>query len=75
MTNAQKPTTRTRHIDIRNFELTEWVERDLVILEKIHTSVNESDHITKILDKTLFYRHIAHLWDMCSQHTLQNMEK
>jgi hypothetical protein len=49
MTNAQKPTTRTRHMDIRYFALTEWVERDLVILEIIHTSVNKADHLTKNL--------------------------
>jgi hypothetical protein len=61
MANAQKPTTRTRHMDIRYFALTEWVERDLVILERIHTSVNEADHLTNILDRTLFYRHVDHL--------------
>jgi hypothetical protein len=32
MANAQKPTSRTRHMDIRFFALSEWVERDLVIL-------------------------------------------
>ncbi len=30
MGNAQKPTTRTRHIDIKYFALCEWVERDLL---------------------------------------------
>jgi hypothetical protein len=29
MTNAQKPTTRTRYMDIRYFALTEWDEREL----------------------------------------------
>jgi hypothetical protein len=61
MANAQKPTSRTRHMDIRFFALSEWVERDLVILERIHTSVNEADHLTKVLDRTLFYRHVDHL--------------
>jgi hypothetical protein len=37
------------------------VERDLVILQRIHTSVNEADHLTKVLDRTLFYRHVDHL--------------
>jgi hypothetical protein len=32
MANAQKPSSRTRHMDIRFFALSEWVERDLVIL-------------------------------------------
>jgi hypothetical protein len=55
MANAQKSITRTRHMDIRYFALLEWVECDLVILERIHTAVNEADHLTKILDRTLFY--------------------
>ena len=61
MANAQKPTSRTRHMDIRYFALCDWVEMDLLILERIDTSVNEADHFTKILDRTLFYRHIDHI--------------
>lgn len=55
MANAQKPTTRTRHMDIRYFALSDWVEHDMIVLERIHTSVNEADHLTKLLDRTLFY--------------------
>jgi hypothetical protein len=36
MANAQKPTTRTRHMDIRYFVLSDWVERDLILLERIY---------------------------------------
>ncbi len=61
MANAQKPTSRTRHMDIRYFSLAEWVERDLMILERIHTSINVADHMTKILDRTLFYRHVDYI--------------
>jgi hypothetical protein len=61
MANAQKPTMRTRHMDIRYFALSDWVERDLIILERIHTAINEADHFTKILDRTLFYRHTDYL--------------
>lgn len=61
MANAQKPTTRTRHMDIRYFALAEWVERDIMILERVHTSINLADHMTKILDRTLFYRHVDHI--------------
>jgi hypothetical protein len=32
-----------------------------MILERIHTSVNEADHLTKTLDRTLFYRHVDHI--------------
>jgi hypothetical protein len=31
MANAQKPTSHTRHMDIRYFALSEWVEHDLMI--------------------------------------------
>ena len=57
MGNAQKPTPRTRHIDIKYFSLCEWVERDLILLDRIDTSINMSDHLTKSLQTLLFHRH------------------
>jgi len=54
MGNAQKPTARTRHIDIKYFSLCDWVERDLMILECIDTKINLSDHFTKSLSRALF---------------------
>ena len=52
MANAQKPTRRTRHLDIRYFALTEWTEQDLIILKPISTSIRErygicSKHLSK----------------------------
>lgn len=58
MANAQKPTSRTRHMDIRYHALCEWVERDLIKLERVDTSINEADHFTKGLPRILFHRHI-----------------
>ena len=57
MANAQKPTTRTRHMDIKYFSLSDWVERDLMLLERIDTSINLADHYTKSLQLALFHRH------------------
>ena len=57
MANAQQPSSRTRHIDIKTFALTDWVERDLIVLMDILTSENCADHMTKALPKALFYRH------------------
>jgi hypothetical protein len=57
MGNAQKPTPRTWHIDIKYFSLCEWVERDLVILDHIDTSINMADHLTKALQPILFHWH------------------
>ena len=61
MGNAQKPTPRTRHIDIKYFSICEWIERDLMILERIDTSINMSDHFTKGLSRTLFHRHADYI--------------
>ncbi len=38
MANAEQPTSRTRHIDIQEFALIDWVEQDLLILEAIATA-------------------------------------
>jgi hypothetical protein len=57
MGNTQKPTVRTRHIDIKYFALCEWVERNLIQLKHINTSINIADHLTKPLSKILFHRH------------------
>ncbi len=55
--NAQKPTSRTRHIDIKYFSICEWIERDLMYLERIDTTINMSDHLTKGLSRALFHCH------------------
>jgi hypothetical protein len=57
MGNAQKPTLQTRHIDIKFFSLCEWVEHDLMLLDRIDTSINMADHLTKALSPILFHRH------------------
>jgi len=61
MANANKPTPRTRHMDIRYFALTEWVERDLIALERVDTSMNMADHFSKQLPPILFSRHVDHI--------------
>ena len=43
MADAAQPTKRTRHIDIRHFALLDWVENDLIALEKVATTENISD--------------------------------
>jgi hypothetical protein len=58
MANAQKPTPRTCHIDIKYFSLCNWVERDLMLLERIDTKINMSDHFTRNLSKALFHHHV-----------------
>jgi len=57
MANAQQPTRRTRHMEIKHFALLDWVERDLLILHHIPTRNNVADAMTKPLERNLFYRH------------------
>jgi hypothetical protein len=57
MANAQQPTRRTRHMDIKKFALLDWVEQDLIILKSISTAENAVDGLTKPLAKQLFFRH------------------
>jgi hypothetical protein len=40
MGNAQKPTSRMRHMDIIYFLICEWVDRDLMHMECIDTLIN-----------------------------------
>ncbi|KAL7508162.1 hypothetical protein ACHAXN_005237 [Cyclotella atomus] len=49
MANAGRPTPQSRHINVKFYAIQEWVERDLVVLRCIDTSLNVSDHITKPL--------------------------
>jgi hypothetical protein len=61
MGNAQKPTPCTQHIDIKYFAICKWIERDLMHMERIDTTINMSDHFTKGLSKALFHRHADYL--------------
>ena len=61
MAMAQKPTPRTQHIDIKHQALCQWVEQDLVKLEKVDTTRNMADIYTKQLGQLLFRRHCDYL--------------
>jgi hypothetical protein len=61
MANAQKPTTQTHHMDIKSHVICEWVDRDLIRLERSDTTVNMSDHFTKQLGPTLFHCHVDYI--------------
>jgi hypothetical protein len=56
--NAQKPTPRTRHMDIKYFALRDWVEQDLIHLERINTKINLADPFTKTLQCASFHCHV-----------------
>ena len=49
MANYQRPAQQTRHIDIRNFPLLDWVKTDQLILSTISTHDKPEDGTTKAL--------------------------
>ena len=57
MANSQQPTKRTKHMEVKNFILQDWVQQDLIKLKRINTHDNHADTMTKALERTLFYRH------------------
>lgn len=59
--NAQKASDRTRHMDIKYKVLGEWIERDLVVMSRVSTNVNEADQFTKSLGRILYYRHLDYI--------------
>ena len=61
MTQALKPTKRTRHVETRYFAILNWVQTDQLQISKIDTSDNASDVLTKATGRLLFYRHNATL--------------
>ena len=61
MGNAQKPTPWMRHMDIKYFLLCDWVEWDLMHLERVNTKINMADMFTKSLPRLMFYQHVNYL--------------
>ena len=57
MANAQQPTRRTRHMDMKKFVIQDWVERDLLLFKRITSPNNYADPLTKTMTKDLHYRH------------------
>ena len=61
MANAQKPSSHTPHMDIKYNLPCEWVECDLIILERVDTKLNMADHFTKRLGPLAFRRHMDYI--------------
>ena len=61
MGNAQQPTRRTRHMELKKFALLDWVKHDLIIMRRISTKDNCADGLTKQTGRTLFYRHFDYI--------------
>jgi hypothetical protein len=57
MVDAQAPTRRTRHVDIRYFALLQWSATGQVKAKAITTALNISDSMTKPTGRIKFHQH------------------
>ena len=56
MANAEQPTKRTRHMDIKTFALQDWIQNGHLVMTQIPTANNTADHFTKALGRIKFYQ-------------------
>jgi hypothetical protein len=61
MVNSNKPTPRSRHIDIQHFAIQEWKRRKIVLLEHIPGVISPPDALTKALGWVLHSRHVRRM--------------
>ena len=61
MSDANKPTPCTHQINIKYHALCEWVEHDLLPLERVDNTINMADYFTKPLGPALFHRHCDYI--------------
>ena len=61
MASAAQPTKQSRHIEICNYALLDWVKRDLVSLEDVVSGLNSSDILTKQTGPLLFAHHVDNI--------------
>jgi hypothetical protein len=61
MVNSNRPTERSRHIDIAWFAIQDWRAADEIVLKHIKGTINPSDDLTKALGWILHARHSRRL--------------
>ena len=59
--NSNKPTERSRHIDIRFFAIQDWKARGDIVLKHIPGVINAADDLTKPLGWVLHSRHARYM--------------
>jgi hypothetical protein len=55
LTNAQQPTKRTHHIDMRDFCILQWTEEEQILYTDIPSAYNVSDSLSKPTGRIKFY--------------------
>ena len=69
MINANKPTGRSRHIDIRFFPIQDWKDAKSITMKHIPGVINPADDLTKPLGYVLHSRHARHIMGHRKQRT------
>ena len=59
--NANKPTGRSRHIDIMFFAIQEWKDAKIITMKHIPGIINPADDLTKPLGFVLHSRHARYI--------------
>jgi hypothetical protein len=57
ITNAQQPSKRTRHVEIKEFAVQQWVEDERIVYEDVITTHNPSDSLSKATSRIKFWEH------------------
>jgi hypothetical protein len=57
ITNAQQPSKRTRHVEIKEFAVQQWVEEERIVYEDVITTHNPSDSLSKATSRIKFWEH------------------
>jgi hypothetical protein len=58
LTNAQQPTRRTRHIDMKDFCILQWTEEEQINYKDVATALNVSDSLSKPTGRIKFHEHM-----------------
>merc|ERR1712078_553680 len=58
MANAQQPTRRTRHVEMKYFACLTWVEDGFINYEQVPTATNYADSLSKTTAATKFHQHM-----------------
>jgi hypothetical protein len=57
LSNAQQPTKRTRHVDMKEFVILQWTEEEQITFEDVPSARNPSDSLSKPAGHVKFYEH------------------
>ena len=66
--NANKPTGKSRHIDIQFFAIQDWKDAGIITVKHIPRIINPADDLTKPLGYALHSRHARYTMGHRKQH-------